>query len=361
MNRIFLDMNYTRKIEDGSCVVQCFELLFKFFGYEINSYTMLGMSECFDVRYRSIDYKQKIPSLISINRSWHLEHFLNQKTKFTIRRSAFDDIETGFAYLFGSLDNGIPVCVGLNPYYVTYSEDYYVNYGGLFKNYHMVLVNGYDKEKKVFNIVDPSLDVADGIISFSDLTNGWNEPIGMRDNYVPYTYYKFYPENGYKYDSSMYSCMIEEVFNNFRSYNDSSIVEYIDGKYVQGKFAVESMIKDLKGLDFNKENMETSISSLRNIYDGIFNGIRWMRKSFFLFLENNVKYNSDNYSELKKRFGGLFEAWSTIGMKLSLIIQLKKYNNLELVINEMDNIFNLEQFLVSEMIKELNNAKTSLR
>lgn len=360
MNKTFLDMNYTRKIEDGSCVVQCFELLFKYFGHEVNSFTMLGMSECFDVRYRCIDYEHKIPSLVSINKSWHLEHFLNQKTKFTIIRSAFNDVEEGLAYLFDALDKGIPVCVGLNPYHVTYSEDYHMNYGGLFKNFHMILVNGYDKDKKIFNIVDPSLDVANGIIPFSDFSNGWNEPIGMRDNYIPYTYYKFYPDDGCKYDSSMYSCMIDEVFSNFRTYDDSSIVEFIDGRYVQGKFAIESMLKDLKELDFNHEKMETSISSLRNIYDGIFNGIRWVRKSFYLFLENNVKYNSEKYSDLKKQFGNLFEAWSTIGMKLSLIIQLKKYKNLETVIDEMNNIFNLEQFLVSEMIQELRNAKVSL-
>lgn len=55
MSRKILNIPYDRKVEDGSCIVKCFELIFKYFGYNISSYTIMGMSECFDVRYRKMD------------------------------------------------------------------------------------------------------------------------------------------------------------------------------------------------------------------------------------------------------------------------------------------------------------------
>lgn len=354
MKKVMLNMNYNRKIEDGSCVVQCFELLFKYFGHDICSYTMLGMSECFDVRYRKLDYELKISAKVEINRSWHLERFLNKKSIFNITRSSFENVAHGLKYLIKSLNDGIPVCVGLNPYYVTYSKDYHTNYGGLFKNYHMLIINGYDLEKEEFYVIDPALDVEKGIIPFVDFKCGWNEPIGMRDNYVPYTYYKFYPKKEDKFENTKYKCMAEEALENFRTYEDNSIVEFMNEKFLQGKYAIAAMISDLKIMNFSGEDLDISVKSLQNIYDGIFNGIRWTRKSYYLFLENNVNYDNKEYIVTREQFGALFEKWSNVGMKLLFIIQAKKYENLRKIVEEITQIFELEQFLVKEIINELN-------
>lgn len=238
MRTRILNVVYDHKIEVGSCVVQCFELLFKYFGYDICSYTILGMSECFDVRYRKMNLKKRDLSEVAINRSWHIEKFLNEKSPFNIQRKHFEKFDMAINYLYDSIDKEIPVCVGLNSYHVTYCKDYHKNFGGLFKSYHMVIVNGYDKEKMEIYVVDPALEVSFGVIKFDDFALAWNEPRGINREYDSYTYFKFLPKEESDFEPKRYTCMLNEAIDNFRNYYNTTMVDRI-GRFIKDAFVIE--------------------------------------------------------------------------------------------------------------------------
>ncbi len=354
MNRKILNIPYGRKIEDGSCIVQCFELIFKYFGYNISSYTIMGMSECFDVRYRKMDFKNKIVSEIAINKSWHIEKFLNEKSPMNLQRKSFASLHEGMKYIYNAIEQDTPICVGLNSYHISYCEDYHKRFGGLFESYHMVLVNGYDLEKKEIYVVDPALDVKEGIIGYDDFYLAWNESRGIKRKYDPYTYYEFTRKEENDFGIKQYTCMIREALDNFRSYYELSPVEFMGNQYFQGHLAITSIIDDLGKMDFGKENYDVSFESLKNIYDGIFNGVRWIRKSFSLFLNKNVLWENSRLDTLKEEYGILFDKWSNIGMKLSIALKTEKFHNLEKIVLEIRQIQEHEEKLVNGLINELN-------
>lgn len=335
----------------GSCVVKCMELLYNFFGFDMKTYTILGISEFLDIRYRRADFKNKIIPLFNTNKSMEIEKFINERLPLNVKRSCFSSFEEGMDFIKDSILREEPILVGINSYHLPYCDDYHTKPGGLFEGYHMMIIKGFDDEKKEFYTIDPALYVEDGVIIFDDFEKAWSDDNGIKREYVPYTYYSISLKSEFKY-KDLSRVIYDSAINSIKLFFDENKIIIFGDDFYRGQTALLNMIEDLK------EVMKCDDKYFRNeviqtISDGVFHSIRWARKSFGLFLRNDIFKNNPKYDEQCKKIDDLFENWSEVYMRAMIALKTGKIERVSLVIDSMLKIIDKEKGIFSYFMEEL--------
>lgn len=349
-----IDIKPKRIIEDGSCFLKVMELLYQYYGYDISAYTLIGISQVLGTRYRPANFEKGVRPYLWKNTSAQIERALREKFNLYFTREHLANKEEAVTYIKNNICNGDPICIGVNSYHLPYCKDYHLNYGGIFNCYHMILINGFDSEKNVFYVVDPTFNIVDETIPMDDFILAWNDGTGI-GNYSPYTYFKLHKKNNISGDTSDFeylkSCYLEAVSENIREYNRTDSGMYNDEFVYFGQGGMRKMCEDMRCVVNNNNNNDFSISILEDFYNNIFHRVRWLRKSFYLFIKNDakcvLKCNEDNVVNL----GKLFDIWTRIGMKLLMIIKSKHYNRLPTIINEIEKILDDENTIINNLLK----------
>lgn len=351
---VMLDVKPEKEIEDGSCLVKCLDVLFNYYNMNIHSYMILSISEIFDFRYRKTDYENGIPTVIDYNRSGRIEYFIQRKMNMIFIRKYFDSYKEGISYIFNQLNNKIPVCVGVNTYHLPYSEDYHKKYGGIFQAYHMMIIKGYDDNKKEFYAADPALNVDNGVIDFENFKLAWEEGNGIRKNFIPYTYYYFDVNKSYKECIGKKEWLIDIIKDNLQYYFYKEYELIDDEPMYHGLAAINAMKSDLFKLKGGQYELKFVEDMLNNIYNGIFHGIRWTRKSFALFLKKDTKHIKLISDDVINGFLELFDDWTGLSMRLYMAKSMKKADGFDRIIDELEKIKEKELYLVNKLLQQIN-------
>lgn len=346
-----LQVSIGRDIEVGSCFVKVLEVLFRYYGFDLKTYSIEGISECLEVLYSKCDFENEIEPKIFVNKSSEIQNALNTKLPVHLQREHFNTYEEGIHYVKKEIDNGRPVCIAVNTYYLNYSDDYHTKYGGLFKNYHMLIVKGYSDENNQVYVVDPALFKDDESIPYDELKSAWDDGTGIEREYHPYVYYDFKIEQPIE---NLKDIIFQSFVSNLSNFFTDTKCNRCGIEFQRGIVGLQEICDDLKKLskyDLNDAFREKAIDS---IYQGGFHLIRYTRLDFQLYF--NEYFGNEIFPELSV----LFDKWTEFLTKLAIVTRLRKYENVFKCAEQLQEIINFEKELfqrIDDFCKEKQSSK----
>lgn len=348
MKKFLIDMPALRQTEDGSCFIKALEVLYRFYKYNLQTYTLLGIGEILDTQYTSIDFENNMSCDMFVNKSRTISELLNKKLAVKFFRNNFSDSREAYTYIEQKIFENTPVCVGLNTYDLPYCPDYHVKEGGFFNTYHMAIVRGVDKENKKIHLFDPTFQVELAEMDISEFIVAWSDNKGMR-GYEPFLYYEFYNIGEGKKQTGK-GIIRESCLDNINMYFDENEVEIKERKCFRGRKGLLQMCSDLESLSEREGGFVEQC--VDNIQKGIFHGVRWSRKSFSLFLKHDVSENEKLIS-YPDEIDELFNKWSETAIRITMILKSKRYVNLKMLAGNIRRIINQETIIFEKILKDL--------
>lgn len=342
-------MKLKRKIEDGSCFVRALEVIFKYYNYNMNTYTIITLCNVLDVKYRKVDFGKKQEAKVTVNKYKEIQEIGKNVLPMKFARCHYDNYDEAIENFKGKINDSQPLLVGVNPYYLSYTEDYHKRYGGLFNFYHMIVIRGLNEEKKEVYVIDPTFNKELVVLSYDDFINAWSDGTGITGSYFKYLYYDFQLNDKEKFDEE--AEMRKSIIRNIKLCFENEEVEIKEQKYITGFKGIEVLCDDLIKLSKYDQDDVFREKAVESIYNGIFHNLRWSRKSFTLFMKDYSAMFDSRYEVFNDDLDGLFNKWTELGMKLFMILKTKKFNRIGKIVERIREITKFEEELFTSLSK----------
>ncbi|RDU22375.1 hypothetical protein [Anaerosacchariphilus polymeriproducens] len=292
--RNVLDMKFIGNSQDGDCFIKCLQEIYYWYGYPINTYKILGITNC-------LNFKVKDEGNGKLKTIREMDRINNRMINSEIRSGA--TLDECFECIFSEIDKQNPLVALVNTFYLYYTGDYLKRSGGFFKGYHGLIINGYDKVNKKIVVTDLVYDKYNVEIAFEEFALAWtytkDAPFFKPLKYIVYSCDIFdYDYSSLMKESLVYSLQI--YLNDLETWNQDK----------KKSINIFSMLfefdKIVKGECLGKERTEL----VENLSYSIFHEVRWSRKSMGLFLASEEICEMYDFTSYSKSFYLQFDKWT---------------------------------------------------
>lgn len=334
MNRKVLDLNIAKEQIDGSCFVKCLQEVYRYCNKPITTTKIVALTD--GLVFNTEDVSQ--------GKLWfHMKMDLLQGIMLEWRRMSFGTLEEGLAFLKKEIENGRPVIMSVNTYYIRYTDDYLKLSGGFFHGGHMLVLHGFDEEKQIFIVSDPVFQAEAQTISYKELSLAWTYTKDAGD-FEPLLCYAYLPNDSKPYISAMRNALKNFAVKYFE--DDVRIEARHTWNQVRGISTLVDLLEEYMEKPFDSQ----TIQMLNNINYSIFHTIRWQKKSAGYFLSSQ---EFSEYEGLKKQgdyFKSMFEQWTIVSGMLTRAIQREDVKKLRRVREKMITLVEEEITHVEEIL-----------
>lgn len=333
MEKKILDVKLTKVTNDGDCLVKCVSEIYKWNKCPITTTHIVGMTGGLLLVDKGVSQGK-----VGYCQEWEwIDGMMLTKDS-----CIFESLEEGINRVKQEIRKENVVMISANTYYLAYTDDYLTNSGGFFNGGHMLLLHGFDEERKVFVVSDPVFHVEGYEISYEEFILAWTYTKDA-GSFIPLTAFTFSKNDNVDHMPLMKESLHKSIF----SYFDKGVPIVGQHSWEQ-VFCINKLINQLDsymGKVFDAEKKDF----IDNLYYSIFHHIRWARKSMghFWALEEFAEY--DGLKEHEEFFIHTFETWSVIANLLYIGLQEGKDARIERAKNKMIEVVGEETLHIEQV------------